>query len=165
MASLPSCRIPEDRRWISASVDSRGPGGKKCARKWVEQAPQGGERVRERRDRHGQAPLWVGQTRFLAIVATRPCAWFGRSAGENDRPRLLTAESWRGALRDVNRQGRVLLQRRSTWIVRRWPKSLQLKCWLSQASRCRMALSRVRAVEAKATGAPVKAYVPGGVSL
>ena len=82
-----------------------------CAQ-WVEQARVlNGQNVfvKNAIEHYGQAPFGWDKNAVLAIVATALCLEL-LEALENDRP--LARTELEGALRDVNRQGRVLLQKK-----------------------------------------------------
>ncbi|OFQ22233.1 hypothetical protein HMPREF2946_04765 [Actinomyces sp. HMSC062G12] len=133
-----------------------------CAQ-WVEQSRLvDGQNVYVRGaiEHYGQAPFGWDKNAVLAIVATALRLDL-LEALENDRP--LARTELEGALRDVNRQGRVLLQKKKHLDRAALAKFQRFVGQFVPSESPQDGPSRVRAVEMKATEwvRLLKAYEPG----
>ena len=133
-----------------------------CAQ-WVEQARlQGGQNVYVKGaiEHYGQAPFGWDKNAVLAIVATALRLDL-LEALENDRP--LARTELEGALRDVNRQGRVLLQKKKHLDRAALARFQRFVGQFVPGESPQDGPSRVRAVEVKATNwvRLLKGYEPG----
>lgn len=156
-------RDPEDATLdVDPGVDLAQSLAGECAR-WVEQARlQGGQNVYVKGavEHYGQAPFGWDKNAVLAIVATALRLEL-LEAMENDRP--LARTELEGALRDVNRQGRVLLQKKKHLDRAALADFQRFVGQFVPGESPQDGPSRVRAVETKATDwvRLLKGYEPG----